>query len=413
MMVSSIANFVRTLGPGVLMATAAIGGSHLVSSTQAGAKYGWQLVGLILLVNLLKYPFFRCGIQYTLGTHKTLVEGYGEMGRLYLVIFAILGVFSAFVNTAAILLFCAHLMKYFLPSFDIFTIAVIVLIVSLAILLAGHYKLLNRLGKIIMVLLALTTVIALLIALKQGGVAPEGFEAPSPWTFAAIGFIVIMMGWMPAPIEISAITSSWLSAQQRTNPVSKKEALRDFNIGYIGTAVLALVFVGLGALTFYGSGEDLKTAGIGFTHQFVTMYASTIGDWSKYLMVLIAFFCMFGTNLTVIDGYSRIIAVCQEIFTQQKTEQRRNLLIWTIIVGMAGLLILKFFTTSLVAMLDFAMIMAFVTTPVFALLNYLLVKRAKLPDDLRTKGVLNLLSIIGLIYLFGFLAFFLYWKFMM
>ena len=53
------------LGPGLLMASAAIGGSHLVSSTQAGALYGWQLVGLLLLVNLMKYPFFRFGPQYT------------------------------------------------------------------------------------------------------------------------------------------------------------------------------------------------------------------------------------------------------------------------------------------------------------------------------------------------------------
>lgn len=49
---------VQLLGPGVLMATAAVGGSHLVASTQAGAKFGWQLVVLILAVNVLKYPFF-------------------------------------------------------------------------------------------------------------------------------------------------------------------------------------------------------------------------------------------------------------------------------------------------------------------------------------------------------------------
>ncbi|MDY6888970.1 MAG: divalent metal cation transporter, partial [Pseudomonadota bacterium] len=44
------------LGPGILMATAAIGGSHLVASTQAGALFGWQLFWLILVVNVLKYP---------------------------------------------------------------------------------------------------------------------------------------------------------------------------------------------------------------------------------------------------------------------------------------------------------------------------------------------------------------------
>jgi len=41
------------LGPGILMATAAIGGSHLVASTQAGALFGWQLFWLILVVNVL------------------------------------------------------------------------------------------------------------------------------------------------------------------------------------------------------------------------------------------------------------------------------------------------------------------------------------------------------------------------
>ena len=49
------------LGPGILMATAAIGGSHLVASTQAGALFGWQLFWLIVVVNVLKYPFFRFG----------------------------------------------------------------------------------------------------------------------------------------------------------------------------------------------------------------------------------------------------------------------------------------------------------------------------------------------------------------
>ncbi len=49
---------INSLGPGIMAAAAAVGGSHLVASTKAGALYGWQLAALILLVNLLKYPFF-------------------------------------------------------------------------------------------------------------------------------------------------------------------------------------------------------------------------------------------------------------------------------------------------------------------------------------------------------------------
>ena len=65
----------RSFGPGVLMASAAIGGSHLVASTQAGALYGWQLAIMIILANLFKYPFYRFGTEYAYSTGESLVAG--------------------------------------------------------------------------------------------------------------------------------------------------------------------------------------------------------------------------------------------------------------------------------------------------------------------------------------------------
>jgi len=61
----------KSLGPGILLAGAAIGGSHLLSSTTAGARFGFSLVGLILLTNLLKYPFFwlELDLQHVLVNH--------------------------------------------------------------------------------------------------------------------------------------------------------------------------------------------------------------------------------------------------------------------------------------------------------------------------------------------------------
>ncbi|MFA0725179.1 divalent metal cation transporter, partial [Vibrio sp. 10N.222.49.E5] len=115
-----LSTLIRSLGPGIMMAAAAVGGSHLVASTKAGAIYGWQLAALIILVNLFKYPFFKAGIQYTLGTGQSLVEGYSNLGRPYLVIFSILSAISAVVNTAALLLFSASLLSYFVP-FDLAT----------------------------------------------------------------------------------------------------------------------------------------------------------------------------------------------------------------------------------------------------------------------------------------------------
>jgi len=60
-----IKRFFNRLGPGLLFASMAIGTSHLVLSTKAGAVYGMLMVVPILLANLLKYPFFEFGVRYT------------------------------------------------------------------------------------------------------------------------------------------------------------------------------------------------------------------------------------------------------------------------------------------------------------------------------------------------------------
>ena len=52
-------NRLKNLGPGLLYAGAAIGVSHLVQSTRAGAMFGFTLIWAILLAHLIKYPFFE------------------------------------------------------------------------------------------------------------------------------------------------------------------------------------------------------------------------------------------------------------------------------------------------------------------------------------------------------------------
>jgi len=56
-----VKNLLKTLGPGILFASTAIGVSHLVQSTQAGAYFGFNLLWALLLANLFKYPFFEYG----------------------------------------------------------------------------------------------------------------------------------------------------------------------------------------------------------------------------------------------------------------------------------------------------------------------------------------------------------------
>ncbi|PSV92846.1 hypothetical protein CTM89_04140 [Photobacterium leiognathi] len=411
---SRLLQFIRSLGPGILMASAAVGGSHLVASTKAGAIYGWQLAVLIILVNLFKYPFFRAGIQYTMGTGRTLVEGYAKLGRPYLCLFLCLTTISAIINTAALLMFSASLLGYFIPfSLSMSSLSIIVLTTCLVILFTGHYKALDMLAKIIMAILTITTLIAVMIAFQHPVTTIPHFVSPSPWSISALGFIVITMGWMPAPIEISCLTSAWLKKQTQQQTVTPRSALFDFNIGYIGTAILALIFMSLGALLLHGSGVVLQTSGVGFSHQLISLYASTIGEWSRYLIAVIAFFCIFGSTITVIDGYSRVISDAQRLLQSKPAVSPRSTSLTMLIVSLSSLGIVLFWASALLPMLNFAMILAFITTPFFALLNYILVSKTALPKPLAMGKKLKWFSIIGLIYLFGFFLLFIWWKWFM
>ena len=72
--------FLKTLGPGILFASTAIGVSHLVQSTRAGANYGFALLWAVILANLFKYPFFEYGSRYANATGTSIIDGYKRMG---------------------------------------------------------------------------------------------------------------------------------------------------------------------------------------------------------------------------------------------------------------------------------------------------------------------------------------------
>ena len=390
------------LGPGILMASAAVGGSHIIASTQAGAIYGWQLALIIILANVFKYPFFRFGVQYTLDSGNTLLEGYRQKGQLYLLVFFVLNVFATVINTAAVGLLCAAILTFVLPfPVPVPTLSLVVIASCVIILLFGKYRILDGLSKLIMIALTVTTVAAVAIALARNGmqgVAPADYISPSPWNLSALAFIVALMGWMPAPIEISAVNSMWVVAKRRLTKVSYQDGIFDFNVGFIGTAILAIVFLALGALVQFGSPERVEMVGGKYIAKLINMYASTIGEWARGLIAFIAFMCMFGTTITVIDGYSRTNIESLRILFNKKENRASTLNIAITLASLSGLAVIFYFNNAVGPMLKFAMIASFVSTPVFAWLNLSLV----LKGEHKVKGGLYWLSIIGLIYLSGF-----------
>ncbi|WP_179079070.1 Nramp family divalent metal transporter [Shewanella sp. UCD-KL12] len=395
------------VGPGLLMAAAAIGASHLVASTRAGAEFGWQLAWLILAVNLLKYPFFAAGARYTASTGESLLHGYQKQGKGYLLLFTCLNTIAAIASTAGVAMLTAAMLTLFIPlSIDV--LALIVLLSSLAVLILGHYALLDKLTKVIMLCLTLSTLAAVALAFNASPVVQPGFISQSPWQWGYIGFLVAMMGWMPAPIEVSAWNSIWLLEKSKTQQISKQQAIFDFNFGYLTTAILAVIFLALGALVMHGSGEHFSASGATFASQLIDLYSQVLGDSSRYLIGAVALLCIFSTTVTVIDGYSRTLNLGWHLITQ-KNATEKGLTFVMLIVSALGLAIVLFFKGALLPLLEFVMILAFMTTVIFAWLNYKLMTSEALAESDRYGWKMKLLSMLGMTYLIGFALLFIYW----
>ena len=306
---------IKALGPGILYAGAAIGASHLVQSTRAGASYGFEIVWAVILINLFKYPFFEFAYRYTAATGKSMLDGYRHLGQWAIVTFFILTFFTAIINFAAVLIVSSGLAAFFFNiHIDMLYISITLLAVVLLMLFIGHYALLDKTMKLIIIILSITTITAFLISVSGGPEISEGFIAPDLWDATGIAFLIALMGWMPTPIEASVWPSLWAlerSKQTHYKP-TYKESLFDFHVGYIGSAIMALFFLGLGTLVLYGTNLEFSNSSIKFSEQLVMVYSHTFGEWSIPIISAVALLTMFSTTLTVIDAYPRTLGGSME-----------------------------------------------------------------------------------------------------
>jgi Mn2+/Fe2+ NRAMP family transporter len=395
-------NLRKAIGPGLLVACAAIGGSHLVWSTRAGAEFGWALLGVILLANLLKMPFFLYGQRYAAATGESLLAGYHRKNPAYVWVFLGINVLTGTINIAAVSMLAGALLAGcgIAASVPILSLGVIAL--CLLLILLGHYRLLDGLAKTLILLLALGTITAVLLAFLN---QPETVAVPtitnSPYTWAGFAFLISLLGWMPAPVDLSTWSSLWMFSREKQtgHQATVREAQFDFFLGYGVTTILAVLFLALGALVLFNSGQTLATGGVAFSNQLVSLYTETIGEWSRWLILGAAFATMFSTSLTCIDGYPRSLAAACTLVAPTHKEKFQSLQrFWLLICCFGAALILLFCVNNLLALLSFAAIISFLTSPILAAINWMVMRGKNVPEQYRPGLFLNCLSAIGLLF---------------
>lgn len=399
----SIGKVWNTLGPGFLYAGAAVGVSHLVQSTKAGAQYGFALLGIVLLTNVLKYPFFEAGPRYASATGENLIQGYQRIGKWAVWLFTLLTLSTAFIIQAAVTIVTAALLNN-LFGLDLSPVAssIIILAVCSAVLLIGQYKLLDNAIKWVVVLLSVTS----LIVFVKAFIEPTETNLWPNWinNETSFVFLIALMGWMPAPIDIATWHSIWTTEKRKKEKtLSVREALRDFHIGYWGTAILAMVFLSLGALVLYANNISLiGTSGAEFSNRFIGIYTETLGSWTYPIIAFAAFATMFSTTITVLDGAPRVGDALIPIIRGKKNKDNRMVYRIAIIVIAAGaaLLIAQFAGKSVFSsLIKVATVASFITAPLLGFLNYKLIFSKHVPIEAQPPIFTKILAVFGIVFL--------------
>jgi len=133
----------KKLGPGFLFAGAAIGVSHLVQSTRAGADFGFGLLWALLLINIVKYPFFQFGPRYASATGESLLEGYYKMSKWVLGTYTVITFATMFTIQTAVTIVTAGIASSFFGGSSLVFWAAIIIGICVIILLLGKYKALD------------------------------------------------------------------------------------------------------------------------------------------------------------------------------------------------------------------------------------------------------------------------------
>jgi len=411
-MTDSKSSFWKSFGPGLLWAAAAIGVSHLVQSTRAGAMTGFGLAGVVLLANILKYPFFEYGPRYAAATGESLVEGYLRVGRWALWLYILITLSTGIVIQTAIVLLTAFLIKYaFGLTLSMPVLAAIVCVLSGILLFAGRFRMLDVVTKLILALLGISTLVAAVVTLPRAdwsslALLPDiGGETGIP-----LAFMLALVGWMPSAIDIAVWSSLWTLAKNEASgtTVSVRDALVDFRIGYVGTVIMAFAFLTLGATVMYHSGQVFSEQGGKFAAELVELYTKTLGVWTKPIVITAVLTTMLSTAMTVIDGFPRAIDRSFRVVSNGRVggsaKSDMGPVYWFGLVSLTigTVVVISLFVGTLATMIDFATIVSFLVAPALGYLNLRVVTSPEVAPEHRPGKGLIALSWVGLLLLGAF-----------
>ena len=400
----SFARTLRSLGPGIIMAATAIGTSHLILSPVAGARFGYGLIWLVLFSHVFKYPAFEFGPRFAIATGVSLIRGYQRVpGPKNWAVWAFLvtTVLQGLTLLAGMLSVTAAILVASFGTFSLTTWVILIGVAIIALHRAGKYPALALGSKIAMLVLAVVSVVAFLAAPPRLSDLAQMVVPSIP--AGSLVLVAAILGLMPTGINVAIWHSLWALEQLddwKKTAEDKKGLLRlgmtDLNVGYILSAVLAVIFVSLGANLLLPRG--LTPAGVDVAVTLSKIYTEVLGAWMYPVFMLAAFAAMFSTTYSVMDGFPRTFSkLLQTLFPgRQDLKHEADPAYW---IFMAVIFTFAIFANYIfpnpVLMVQLIGLVSLAVAPLLYGLNYYCVTRLIEDPSMRPSHGLRLWGLAG------------------
>jgi Mn2+/Fe2+ NRAMP family transporter len=214
-----------------------------------------------------------------------------------------------------------------------------------------------------------------------------------------------LIGFMPAGMDASAFSSFWSIEKMRATGYhpTLRESLFDFQLGYVFTTLIALMFVVIGAFTIYGTGEHLEGNSVEFSNKLLAVLKHNLGEWSHYIIAIAAFGTIYGTLITVWDGFARVGAEAYQLLRtgddaayENSSPSKKHYTVLIFVIGLGAYALLYQFSNAMIKLLDLTTIILFTLAPLICYMNLRVIRNEEVPASHRPGKLMMLLAYFGL-----------------
>ena len=352
----TISDRLKFIGPSAIVTGSVVGSGSIVMTPLLGAAAGFTLLWWLLL-SIWTKPIIQAEIsRYVVVTKKTFLEAFAEIpgpktiinGKTtsWLVWFMFLGVLPAIIGMGGLVGAVAEAGNNMFPSISIELWVILSCLITWLILLRGSYSILEN---ILLGMVLIFSLITLFIAISMQSTSYElsinqvfsglSFSLPFehlPLALAVFGFTGISYGEIMAYtywcLEKGYAQGNSDDIQETKRWISTMQTDVWVTIFFITIGTLPFFFLGAGVLhTLPQLQESLATQSfwdVDIISALQNMFSLVLGDWAKWLFIILAFFILYSTLLSGTAAFTRTITdyLISMGFILEKENTRKKLI---------------------------------------------------------------------------------------